>query len=65
MKIGIIRAGRIGGGIATQLAGAGRQLKLSVSRDPRCTVRNDHPAVVAVLIVSAPRSSGAEPMGWA
>src|SRR5438445_11844901 len=33
MKIGIIGAGRIGGGIARQLAGAGHQLKLSFSRD--------------------------------
>ena len=33
MKIGIIGAGRIGGGIARQLAGAGHELKLSFSRD--------------------------------
>jgi 8-hydroxy-5-deazaflavin:NADPH oxidoreductase len=33
MRIGIIGAGRIGGGIARQLAGAGHELKLSYSRD--------------------------------
>lgn len=32
MKIGIIGTGRIGGGIARQLAGAGHQLKLSFGR---------------------------------
>lgn len=34
MKIGIIGAGRIGGGIARQLAGAGHEVLLSFSRDP-------------------------------
>jgi 8-hydroxy-5-deazaflavin:NADPH oxidoreductase len=33
MKIGIIGAGRIGGGLARQLSGAGHELKLSFSRD--------------------------------
>ena len=33
MKIGIIGAGRIGGGLATQLAGAGHQVMVSFSRD--------------------------------
>jgi predicted dinucleotide-binding enzyme len=33
VKIGIIGAGRIGGGIATQLAGAGHEVLLSFSRD--------------------------------
>ena len=33
MKIGIIGAGRIGGGIARQLAAAGHEFKLSFSRD--------------------------------
>jgi predicted dinucleotide-binding enzyme len=33
VKIGIIGAGRIGGGIARQLAGAGHQVLLSFSRD--------------------------------
>lgn len=33
MKIGIIGAGRIGGGIARQLAGGGHQVLLSFSRD--------------------------------
>src|SRR6516225_491596 len=35
MKVGIIGAGRIGGGIARQLAGAGHEVLLSFSRDPR------------------------------
>jgi predicted dinucleotide-binding enzyme len=33
VKVGIIGAGRIGGGLARQLASAGHQLKLSFSRD--------------------------------
>jgi 8-hydroxy-5-deazaflavin:NADPH oxidoreductase len=33
VKIGIIGTGRIGGGIARQLAGAGHELRLSFSRD--------------------------------
>ena len=32
MKIGIIGTGRIGGGLARQLAGAGHELKLSFTR---------------------------------
>ena len=35
MKVGIIGAGRIGGGIARQLAGAGHEVLLSFSRDPQ------------------------------
>jgi 8-hydroxy-5-deazaflavin:NADPH oxidoreductase len=35
MKIGIIGAGRIGGGIARQLAAAEHHIKLSFSRDPQ------------------------------
>jgi 8-hydroxy-5-deazaflavin:NADPH oxidoreductase len=34
MNIGIIGAGRIGGGLARQLAGAGHQVLLSFTRDP-------------------------------
>lgn len=34
MQIGIIGAGRIGGGLAAQLAGAGHRVMLSFSRDP-------------------------------
>jgi 8-hydroxy-5-deazaflavin:NADPH oxidoreductase len=34
MRIGIIGAGRIGGGLARQLAVAGHELELSFSRDP-------------------------------
>jgi uncharacterized cupin superfamily protein len=33
--------------------------------EPRRTVRNQGAETVAVLIVSAPRTSGHEPMGWA
>ena len=33
MRIGIVGAGRIGGGIARQLAAAGHEVKLSFSRD--------------------------------
>ena len=35
MKVGIIGAGRIGGGVARQLAGAGHEVLLSFSRDPK------------------------------
>ena len=35
MRVGIIGAGRIGGGIAWQLAGAGHEVLLSFSRDPQ------------------------------
>jgi 8-hydroxy-5-deazaflavin:NADPH oxidoreductase len=35
MRVGIIGAGRIGGGIARQLAGAGHEVLLSFSRDPQ------------------------------
>ena len=33
--------------------------------EPKRTVRNDGDGPATVLIVSAPRSSGYEPMGWA
>ena len=36
-----------------------------VDPEPRRTVRNDGAQVASVLIVSAPRSSGYEPMSWA
>jgi 8-hydroxy-5-deazaflavin:NADPH oxidoreductase len=35
MRVGIVGAGRIGGGIARQLAGAGHEVLLSFSRDPQ------------------------------
>jgi predicted dinucleotide-binding enzyme len=35
MRVGIIGAGRIGGGIARQLVGAGHEVLLSFSRDPQ------------------------------
>jgi quercetin dioxygenase-like cupin family protein len=37
---------------------------IRVSPQVRRTVRNDSQAPVKMLIVSAPRSSGYEPMGW-
>ena len=39
MRVGIIGAGRIGGGIARQLAGAGHEVLLSFSQDPRSLER--------------------------
>jgi 8-hydroxy-5-deazaflavin:NADPH oxidoreductase len=39
MKVGIIGAGRIGGGIARQFAGAGHEVMLSFSRDPQSLER--------------------------
>lgn len=38
---------------------------VAVDVSARRTVRNDWPEPASVLIVSAPRSSGYEPMGWA
>jgi predicted dinucleotide-binding enzyme len=70
MKIGIIGAGRIGGGVARQLAGAGHQLRLSFSRDMAALERLAHeigPTVTAgspaeavefgeAVVISAPWS---------
>jgi predicted dinucleotide-binding enzyme len=39
MRIGIVGAGRIGGGIARQLGAAGHEVKLSFSRDPAALER--------------------------
>ena len=39
MKVGIVGAGRIGGGIARQFAGAGHEVLLSFSRDPQSLER--------------------------
>ncbi len=39
MKVGVIGAGRIGGGIARQLAEAGHEVMLSFSRDPQSLER--------------------------
>jgi uncharacterized cupin superfamily protein len=36
-----------------------------VAPEPRRTVRNDGAEVAEVLIISAPTTSGYEPMGWA
>jgi uncharacterized cupin superfamily protein len=49
-------------GVAHRLA-AGTFVRLDPQ--PRRTVRNDGPGVAKVLIVSAPRTSGYEPMDWA
>ena len=70
MRIGIIGAGRIGGGIARQLAGAGHQLRLSFSREmaaldelareigPTVTAGSPAEAVefAAVVVISPPWS---------
>lgn len=70
MKLGVIGAGRIGGGIARQLAGAGHELKLSFSRDQgslHALAREIGPAVSAgspaeavafgeVVVISVPWS---------
>ena len=37
---------------------------IRVAPEVRRTIRNDSEGAVRVLIVSAPRSSGYEPMGW-
>jgi predicted dinucleotide-binding enzyme len=39
MKVGIVGAGRIGGGIARQFAGSGHEVLLSFSRDPQSLER--------------------------
>jgi 8-hydroxy-5-deazaflavin:NADPH oxidoreductase len=39
MRVGVIGAGRIGGGIARQLTGAGHEVLLSFSRDPQSPQR--------------------------
>jgi 8-hydroxy-5-deazaflavin:NADPH oxidoreductase len=39
MRVGIIGAGRVGGGIARQFAGAGHEVLLSFSRDPHSLQR--------------------------
>jgi len=38
---------------------------LRLDPEPTRTVRNEHDETASVLIVSAPRSSGYSPMGWA
>ena len=59
MKVGIIGAGHIGGGIARQLAGAGHEVLLSFSRDPQSL------AVLATEIgPSATTGSPAEAAGF-
>jgi 8-hydroxy-5-deazaflavin:NADPH oxidoreductase len=59
MKVGIIGAGHIGGGIARQLAGAGHEVLLSFSRDPQSLA-----ALVAQIGPSATAGSPAEAAGF-
>src|ERR1700729_3917312 len=59
MKVGIIGAGRIGGGIARQLAGAGHEVLLSFSRDPQSLGRR-----AAEIGPSAATGSPAEAAGF-
>ena len=59
MKVGIIGAGRIGGGIARQLAGAGHEVLLSFSRDPQSLER-----LAAEIGPSAATGSPAEAAGF-
>jgi len=59
MKVGIIGAGRIGGGIARQLAGAGHEVLLSFSRDPQSLER-----LAAEIGPSATTGSPAEAAGF-
>ena len=54
MRVGIIGAGRIGGGIARQLTGAGHEVLLSFSRDPQTL------EVLAIEI--GPRASAGSPV---
>lgn len=59
MKVGIIGAGRIGGGIARQLTGAGHEVLLSFSRDPQSLN-----ALAAEIGPSATTGSPAEAAGF-
>jgi 8-hydroxy-5-deazaflavin:NADPH oxidoreductase len=59
MKAGVIGAGRIGGGIARQLAGAGHEVLLSFSRDPQSLE-----ALAAEIGPSATTGSPAEAAGF-
>jgi predicted dinucleotide-binding enzyme len=56
MNVGVIGAGRIGGGIARQLAGAGHELRLSFSRDtsgPRTLALEIGPSAAAATPAEA------------
>jgi 8-hydroxy-5-deazaflavin:NADPH oxidoreductase len=59
MRVGIIGAGRIGGGIARQLAGAGHEVLLSFSRDPQSLA-----ALAAEIGPGATTGSVAEAAGF-
>ena len=59
MKVGIVGAGRIGGGIARQFVGAGHEVLLSFSRDPQSLER-----LAAEIGPSATTGSPAEAVGF-
>ena len=59
MKVGIVGAGRIGGGIARQFAGAGHEVLLSFSRDPQSL-----DLLAAEIGPSATSGSPAEAVGF-
>ena len=59
MKVGIVGAGRIGGGIARQFAGAGHEVLLSFSRDPQSLER-----LAAEIGPGATTGSPAEAVGF-
>jgi predicted dinucleotide-binding enzyme len=58
MKIGIVGSGRIGGGIARQLAAAGHEIKLSFSRD-RATLERLAGEIGPSATVGTPREAAA------
>jgi 8-hydroxy-5-deazaflavin:NADPH oxidoreductase len=59
MKVGIIGAGRIGGGIARQFTGAGHEVLLSFSRDPQSLQR-----LAAEIGANAAAGSPADAVGF-
>jgi len=59
MRVGIVGAGRIGGGIARQFAGAGHEVLLSFSRDPQSLAR-----LAAEIGPGATTGSPAEAVGF-
>jgi 8-hydroxy-5-deazaflavin:NADPH oxidoreductase len=59
MRVGIVGAGRIGGGIARQFAGAGHEVLLSFSRDPQSLE-----LLAAEIGPSAATGSPAEAVGF-
>lgn len=57
MKIGIVGAGRIGGGIARQLADVGHEMLLSFSRDPQSLERLADPVISAAGVAVAGKAA--------